>query len=116
MIGARVVIGALCTAVLAGCASAHVVPVKRVDAVVPCAMPVPERDTLVGVALSGGGSRAALFGASGLEALAGLRLADGSSLIEKINHLSSVSGGSIAATYYALNEHRGAILEFMNQK
>ena len=75
MIGARVVIAALCMAVLAGCASAHVVPVKRADAVVPCAMPVPERDVLVGVALSGGGSRAALFGAAGLEALSGLRTA-----------------------------------------
>jgi hypothetical protein len=104
MIGARVVIGVLCMAALAGCAGAHVIPVKRADAVVPCAMPVPERDVLLGVALSGGGSRAALFGAAGLEALAGLRLADGSSLIEKINHLSSVSGGSIAATYYALKK------------
>jgi hypothetical protein len=104
MIEVRVVIAALCMAVLAGCASAHVVPVKRVDAVIPCAMPAPEGDLLLGVALSGGGSRAALFGASGLEALAGLRLADGSSLIEKINHVSSVSGGSIAATYYTLKK------------
>ena len=104
MIGARVLIGVLCMAVLAGCASAHVITVKRADPVVSCGMPAPTGETLLGVALSGGGSRAALFGASGLEALSGLRLADGSSLIEKINHMSSVSGGSIAATYYTLKK------------
>src|SRR5262245_17784649 len=104
MTGARAVIGVLCVAFLAGCASAHVITVKRVDPVVPCAMPAPAGDLLLGVALSGGGSRAALFGASGLEALAGLKLADGASLIEKINHVSSVSGGSIAAAYYTLKK------------
>jgi predicted acylesterase/phospholipase RssA len=67
-------------------------------------MSVPERDLLFGVALSGGGSRAALFGAAGLEALARVRTADGASVIENIAHLSSVSGGSIAATYYVLKK------------
>jgi hypothetical protein len=62
------------------------------------------RILLLGVALSGGGSRAALFGAAGLEALANLRTADGVSLIDKISHLSSVSGGSLAAAYYALKK------------
>jgi hypothetical protein len=67
-------------------------------------MRVPERDLLLGVALSGGGSRAALFASGGLEALAGVRLADGASLIEKISHVSSVSGGSLAASYYTLKK------------
>jgi len=67
-------------------------------------MQVPERDLLLGVALSGGGSRAALFGAAGLEALARVRTADGASLIEKIAHLSSVSGGTITAAYYVLKK------------
>ena len=70
----------------------------------PCQTTVPDRDLLLGVAISGGGSRAALFGAAGLEALAGLRAADGASVIDKISHLSSVSGGSLAATYYALKK------------
>jgi hypothetical protein len=96
MLGATLLIG--------GCASAHYFPVPRADAIGPCQTGVPERDTLVGVALSGGGSRAALFGAAGLEALAGIRTADGSSLIDKIAHLSSVSGGSLAASYYALKK------------
>jgi len=70
----------------------------------PCQTTVPDRNLLLGVAISGGGSRAALFGAAGLEALARLRTADGASVIDKISHLSSVSGGSLAATYYALKK------------
>jgi hypothetical protein len=104
MIGARVTIGLVGALLLAGCASSSYYSVKRADAIVPCHMEVPERDLLLGVALSGGGSRAALFGAAGMEALAGLKTADGASLIEKISHLSSVSGGSIAASYYALKK------------
>jgi hypothetical protein len=104
MIGARGAIGLVCAVFLAGCASAHYIPVKRADAIGQCQMAVPERDLLLGVALSGGGSRAALFGAAGLEALAGVRMADGASLIDKIAHLSSVSGGSLAASYYVLKK------------
>jgi Patatin-like phospholipase len=100
----RGAVGLAGTVLLAGCASAHVIPVKRAPAEVPCLLPVPERDLLVGVALSGGGSRAALFGAAGLEALAGVRTADGASVLQKVSHLSSVSGGSLAATYYALKK------------
>src|SRR4030095_4843120 len=51
-----------------------------------------------------GGTRAALFGAAGLEALAGLRTADGASVVQKITHLSSVSGGSLASSYYTLKK------------
>ena len=68
---------------------------------VACVKPAPQRDVLVGVALSGGGSRAALFGASGLEALARLRAPGGASVLEQVDYLSSVSGGSVAASYYA---------------
>jgi hypothetical protein len=103
MRGARVV-GLFAVVLLSGCASAQYVPVKRAEVMGPCAGTVPERDVLIGVALSGGGSRAALFGSAGLEALAGVRTADGASLIDKIAHLSSVSGGSLAATYYTLKK------------
>jgi Patatin-like phospholipase len=104
MNGTRAAVVLVCLLLLAGCASSQAYTVKRAEAVVPCQMSVPERDLLVGVALSGGGSRAALFGAAGLEALARVRTADGASLIEKVSHLSSVSGGSIAAGYYALKK------------
>jgi hypothetical protein len=58
----------------------------------------------VGVALSGGGSRAALFGASGLEALAQVRAPGGGSVLDQVTLLSSVSGGSVAASYYAMKK------------
>jgi len=104
MIGARAAVGFVCLVLLGGCASSRAYTVKRADAVVPCQIRIPDRNPLLGVAMSGGGSRAALFGAAGLEALAKVRTPDGGSLIEKISHLSSVSGGSIAATYYALKK------------
>jgi hypothetical protein len=97
-------LGLVCALMLAGCASATAFRVDRSDVIGPCQSAVPDRDVLFGVALSGGGSRAALFGQAGLEALARLRTADGASVIDKISHLSSVSGGSIAAAYYALKK------------
>ena len=109
MIGARVAVVGLGLLVLTGCASAHRVQVQRSDTIGSCAMDTPTDDTLVGVALSGGGTRAALFGAAGLQALAGVRIADGGSLVERITHLSSVSGGSLAATYYALKKPGPAV-------
>jgi hypothetical protein len=67
-------------------------------------VPVPQRDVLVGVAMSGGGSRAALFGAASLEALGTVQTRNGQSVLEQVSYLSSVSGGSIAASYYALKK------------
>ncbi len=104
MMWGRTGLGLVCALVLAGCASSTAVRVDSSDVIGPCRTAVPDRDALLGVALSGGGSRAALFGEAGLEALARLRTADGASVIDKITHLSSVSGGSIAATYYALKK------------
>jgi hypothetical protein len=64
----RVVLGLACGLLLAGCASATAFRVERSDVIGPCQTVVPESDLLLlGVALSGGGSRAALFGAAGLE-------------------------------------------------
>jgi predicted acylesterase/phospholipase RssA len=54
-----------------------------------------EDERLVGIALSGGGSRASLFGAAGMEALWE------HGLLEGTDYISSVSGGSIAASYYS---------------
>jgi hypothetical protein len=94
----------VCALILTGCATARAIEVARATSETPCLVPMPERDVLVGVALSGGGSRAALYGAAGLEALSGVRTAAGSSLLEQVSLLSSVSGGSLAASYYALNK------------
>src|SRR5215510_16157445 len=65
-----VLLGAL---VLTGCASAVAIRVPQAGPETACVTPAPTRELLVGVALSGGGSRAALFGAAGLVALARLR-------------------------------------------
>jgi patatin-like phospholipase len=102
MIAMRVAL--LCAVFLAGCASASYYTLERVDGAGACQTTAPTRDLLLGVALSGGGSRAALFAEAGLEALAGLRTADGDSVINKIANVSSVSGGSLSAAYYTLKK------------
>lgn len=62
---------------------------------------------LVGLAVSGGGSRSAYFLASVLDRLRDVPVsaADGgtaTNLLDEIDFVSSVSGGSLAATYYTL--------------
>ena len=58
-------------------------------------------EMFIGVAISGGGSRAANFGAGVLFEL------DRLGILERADVISSVSGGSIAAAYYALHGVRG---------
>ncbi len=67
-------------------------------------LPNPDLHLMVGVAISGGGSRAAVFAAGVLEALAKTKVKDSAgerSLLEKVQYMSSVSGGSLATAYYA---------------
>ena len=67
--------------------------------------------TVVGLAASGGGSRAAYLQAAVLREMrrggAALRIGPspqaGSSLLDQIDLISSVSGGSLAASYFSLN-------------
>lgn len=73
----------------------------------PVFAPVSNKPVLVGLAISGGGSRAATFAAGVLEALAHYRITQHeqpTSLLETVTHISSVSGGSLATAYYALNK------------
>jgi hypothetical protein len=86
---------------LTGCASAVAIRVPQAGTDAACVTPAPDREILVGVALSGGGSRAALFGGAGLEALGRLPAPGGGSVLEQVAYLSSVSGGSVAAAAYA---------------
>ena len=95
---ALVLLGAL---VLTGCASAVAVRLPPAGPESACVTPAPDREVLIGVALSGGGSRAALFGGAGLEALGRLPAPGGGAVLEQVTYLSSVSGGSVAATAYA---------------
>ena len=91
----------LCAVILTGCASAVAVRVPPAGPDSACVTPAPDHEVLIGVALSGGGSRAALFGAAGLEALGRLPAPGGGAVLEQVTYLSSVSGGSVAATAYA---------------
>ncbi len=68
---------------------------------ISCNHPMNPKDTLIGIAISGGGSRAALFGAAGLEALAKVQVGPAHSLLEDVSMISSVSGGSMATSYFA---------------
>src|SRR4029450_13712058 len=72
----------------------------------PAFAPVPEASPglLVGLAISGGGSRAATFAAAVLEALARIPVRDAGgqrSVLERGQDISSVSGGSLATGYFA---------------
>ena len=93
-----------CLLLLTGCASATPLILPRVGPTTNCIAPGPDSDLLIGIALSGGGSRAAVFGAAGLEALGRIRAAGGRSLLEEVGYVSSVSGGSVAGAYYAKNK------------
>lgn len=70
-----------------------------------CVQPAPNREVLVGLAVSGGGSRAALFAASAYETLSQLRVGpEKRSLLEQVSYISSVSGGSLASAYYTMKK------------
>ena len=66
---------------------------------------VGDDGTLVAITISGGGSRAAYFAAAVLERLSKVKWPgpNGDFLIEHVNLVSSVSGGSLAAAYFVLN-------------
>ncbi len=90
-------------AVLPGCVTSPVytIPRPKPDQT-SCVRPTKPTATLVGVAISGGGSRAALFGSAGLEALAKVQVGPAThSLLEDLSMISSVSGGSMATAYFA---------------
>ncbi len=68
-------------------------------------MPQPDDDVFVVLAFSGGGTRAAAFSYGVLERLRDARVVVGGqsrSLLEQVNVISAVSGGSYTAAYYGL--------------
>jgi len=64
-------------------------------------------DTLLIVTASGGGTRAATLALSAFRGLDRLTLASGRSLAEEVDVISSVSGGSVTAGYFALTGTAG---------
>jgi NTE family protein len=61
-----------------------------------------DRDTLVVLTFSGGGTRAAALAYGTLQALNDLRDRSGASVLDQVDIISSVSGGSVTAGWYAL--------------
>jgi NTE family protein len=94
-------------AVLAGCGG-YPIRNQAVDDPRPAAYewkslsPGELQDTLVIVTASGGGTRATALTMSVLRAMDKIKLASGTSLANEIDILSSVSGGSVTAGYFAL--------------
>ncbi len=86
---------------VSGCVTAPVYMFKPTAGPADCVQPAPEREVFVGLSVSGGGSRAALFAASAFKALSQLRVGpEQRSLLEQVSYISSVSGGSLASAYY----------------
>ncbi len=96
-------LGVAIALLLQGCfAKVHRLPAQPENAEALFA-PLPDQNLLVGLAVSGGGSRAATFAAGALEALAETTVRQGQStrsVLETVSYMSSVSGGSVATAYY----------------
>jgi hypothetical protein len=76
-------------------------PIQKPPSPTRASTVIPElpNDVFVGVALSGGGSRAANFSAAALMKLQDLKILD------KVSVISSISGSSLTAGYYGLHGH-----------
>jgi NTE family protein len=112
---------ALCALALGGCATIHNEPLNvplgagdaaSVDA--GRAMPTDSDDLLIGLAFSGGGTRAAAFSYGVLSEFdrteAGPLRRNGP-LLDRIDYASGVSGGAVTAAYFGL-KGRAALLDF----
>jgi NTE family protein len=108
-----------CALALAGCASVYNLPANQ-----PLLSPVPvsnlpridasyDDDVLLMLSFSGGGTRAAAFSFGVLQELDRARSSGKSakSLLDRVDFVSGVSGGSITAAYFGLKK-RAALKDF----
>ena len=108
-----------CTALLVACAQIHNDPINQ--PFLPGAPPSAELgrgvetyydDTVVALSFSGGGTRAAAFSYGVLTAFDETPTPNRStSLLDRIDFVTGVSGGSVLAAYYGLKK-RGALADF----
>lgn len=103
---------------LIGCAS----PIFNRPANVPISPATPPQmgwstgivgENVIALSFSGGGLRASAFAYGVLQALASLKVGDGD-LLDDVTFVSSVSGGSLTAAYYALFGRPG-LADFRDQ-
>jgi NTE family protein len=108
-----------CSALLAACAGIHNNPINgpllpgvEPTAALGHAVETYYDDTVVALSFSGGGTRAAAFAYGALSALDETRVPNGStSLLDRVDFVTGVSGGSVLAAYYGLKK-RKALADF----
>lgn len=116
-ISARAVLLLLAMA-LAACASIDNAPINLpIHGVPPASPPAPmrgDKTVAIGLAFSGGGTRAAAFSFGVLKQLAATANPPALNLLGQVDFVSGVSGGSITAAYYG---YRGdaALVEFRDK-
>jgi NTE family protein len=107
-------------AALGGCTSVYNIPLNQplsgpVQAQqLGSEIPISSDDVMVGLAFSGGGTRAAAFSFGVLKELEATRIRDRGktvSLLDRVDFVSGVSGGSVLAAYYGLRK-RDALADF----
>ncbi len=105
---------------LSGCASIHNDPINLPLDASASAGPLEagreninyEDDLLIALSFSGGGTRAAAFSHGVLTEMDGARMRrGGASLLDRVDFVSGVSGGSVTAAYYGLKK-RAALTDF----
>lgn len=114
----RIGFGGAVLLALASCASLDTSPINRpMSGTAPIATggdlftDGEDSDTLVGLTFSGGGTRAAAFSFGVLQAFAETPVAGGPDLLDRVDFVSGVSGGSVTAAYFGL-KGRDALGDF----
>jgi NTE family protein len=101
---------------LAACATTFIEPINvpvadNAAKPVPGGLPDVGGDTVLALAFSGGGTRAAAFAHGVMRGLDRMRASGRGSYFDKVVFISGVSGGSVAAAYYGLRG-RAALGDF----
>jgi NTE family protein len=108
---------AVVAAGLAGCATVYNLPgnaplgAALADNNIARDIPDYQDDALLALSFSGGGTRAAAFSFGVLQELDRARSTAGKTLLDRVDFVSGVSGGSVTAAYFGLKK-RGALDDF----
>src|SRR6187402_1024549 len=100
---------------LLGCASVHNnpvnVPISSIAGVdkekIGFEDPTSLDDSLVGLSFSGGGTRAAAFSFGVLQEMDRIPVRGQGTMLDRVDFISGVSGGSVTAAYFGLKKRAG---------